>query len=77
MTKKKYHITQKTDGTWQGKLEKSKRASVTARTKALAMKETIALAKDYNYSQVFIHGTNGKIQEERTYGSNDPSKTPG
>jgi len=77
LTKKKYHVTKRTDGKWQGKLENGKRASVISGTKAEAQKATIDLAKNYNYSQVFIHGTDGKIQEERTYGSNDPSSSPG
>lgn len=77
MTKKKYHVTRRDDGTWQGKLEKSDRASTIANTKAEAMKNTIALAKNHGNSQVFIHGQDGKIKEERTYGGNDPSSSPG
>ena len=77
MEKKKYHVTQKDDGTWQGKLEGASRASVVAETKADAMNQTIEMAKKYGYSQVFIHKQNGEFQEERTYGSNDPSKSPG
>ena len=77
MTKKKYHVTQKDDGSWQGKLENGSRASVVANTKAEAMEQTIEMAKNHGNSQVFIHKQDGKIQEERTYGGNDPSSTPG
>lgn len=77
MSKKKYHVTQREDGTWQGKLEKSNRASVVTDTKAEAMKKTIEMAKNHGDSQVFIHKQDGKIQEERTYGGNDPSDSPG
>lgn len=77
MKKKKYHIT-KTENGWQGKLEKAQRASVVGRTKAEVQQETIKLAKTYNNSQVFIHGVNSRIQEERTYPrSADPKKTKG
>ena len=38
---------------------------------------TIEMAKNHGNSQVFIHKQDGKIQEERTYGGNDPSNTPG
>lgn len=75
--KKKYHITQREDGKWQGKLEKGQKASVVSGTKAEAMKKTVEMAKNYNNSQVFVHKQDGKIQEERTYGSNDDPKTPG
>ena len=77
MSKKKYHVTQREDGSWQGKLENGSRASIVADTKTEATQQTIELAKRHGNSQVFIHKQDGKIQEERTYGGNDPSKTPG
>lgn len=77
MSKKKYHVTRRPDGTWQGKLENGERASVVTNTKADAMRRTIDIAKNHGNSQVFIHKTDGRFQEERTYGGNDPSNTPG
>lgn len=77
MSRKKYHVT-RADSGWQGKLENSKRASITGQTKAEVLQSTINLARNNNDSQVFIHGANGRIQEERTYPrSIDPSKTKG
>ena len=69
--RKQYHVTQRDDGTWQGKARGADRASVVAETKAEVVKETTGIAKAQGNSQVFIHGTNGRVQEERTYG-NDP-----
>ena len=77
MGRKKYHVT-KTYAGWQGKLENSQRASVTGPTKADVLHSTIEMAKKNNNSQIFIHGVNGKIQEERTYPrSIDPPQTKG
>jgi hypothetical protein len=77
MTRKKYHVT-KTESGWQGKLEKAERATITGTTKQEVLQKTIEIAKNHNNSQVFIHATNGRIQEERTYPrSIDPRKTKG
>ena len=77
MGRKKYHVT-KTNNGWQGKLEKATRASVVGITKAQVLQKTIEIAKNNNNSQVFIHGANSKIQEERTYPrSIDPRQTKG
>ncbi len=65
MGRKKYHVT-KTDAGWQGKLENGQRASVTCPTKADVLHSTIEMAKSNNNSQIFSHGVDGKIQEERT-----------
>ncbi len=70
--RKRYHVT-KTDDGWQGKLEKSSRASITGKTKEEVQKQTIDLAKRSGNSSVVIHGRDSKIQEERTYPrSSDP-----
>ena len=71
-TRKKYHVTQKPDGSWQGKAQGGKRASVIADTKQDAMRRTIEIAKNKPSSQVIIHKRDGKFQEERTYGGKDP-----
>ena len=69
--RKKYHVTQKPDGTWAGKAQGGQRASTVGNTKAEALKRTIEIAKNKPSSQVIIHKRDGKFQEERTYG-NDP-----
>lgn len=70
-SRKKYHVTQNSDGTWKGKAEGAGRASVVGDTKAETTRKTIEIAKNQQDSQVIIHKKDGKIQEERTYG-NDP-----
>lgn len=70
--KNKYHVTKTEDG-WQGKKEGAVRASVVGNTKKEVLNKTVNIAKNKNYSSVYIHGIDGKIQEERTYPkSKDP-----
>jgi hypothetical protein len=45
-------------------------------TKTIAVSEAVAWAKEVQPSQVFIHGKDGRIQDERTY-QDDPPETPG
>lgn len=71
MAKSKYHVTQREDGSWQGKKEGSDRASTVSDTKQGAIDKTVEIAKNTGDAQVFIHGQDGKIQSERTYGD-DP-----
>lgn len=76
--KNKYHVTRRPDGNWQGKLEGAERASVVSDTKAAAQQATIGMAKNAGNASVYIHGVNGRIQEERTYPrSADPRETKG
>ena len=76
--KNKYHVTRRPDGNWQGKLVGAERASVVLETKAATQQATITMAKNVGNASVYIHGTNGRIQEERTYPrSADPRKTKG
>jgi hypothetical protein len=75
--RKKYHITQKPNGDWQGKAQGGKRASIIASTKQEAMSKTIEIAKNKTSSQVIIHKSDGKFQEERTYGGKDPFPSRG
>jgi hypothetical protein len=70
MSRKTYHITYQ-DGKWKGKLTGAERSSATGPTKEEVVKRTIDIAKKQGTSQVVIHNKQGKIQEERTYGS-DP-----
>ena len=77
MNRKKYHVMPHGDG-WQISFENSERASILANTKEEAVQEAMDLAKNQEPSQLFIHGTDGKIMEERTYPrSSDPVETPG
>ena len=76
--KNRYHVPQKPDGTWQGKLEGAERASTVGETKAEVQQRTIEIAKEKPEAQVIIHKADGRIQEERTYpGSKDPRETKG
>lgn len=45
-------------------------------TKAIAVGAAVTWAKDYKPSQIFIHGRDGRIQDERTY-QDDPFPPPG
>lgn len=74
--RKKYHVTQKPDGSWAGKAQGGERASAVGDTKAEVVKRTIEIAKNKSSSQVIIHKMDGKFQEERTYG-NDPHPPEG
>ncbi|MBS3765348.1 DUF2188 domain-containing protein [Candidatus Bipolaricaulota bacterium] len=75
MGKKPYHVTPHPDGNWQVKAEGAKRASSKHGTKKEAVKTARERARKQS-SQIFIHGKNGRIQEERTYG-NDPHPPDG
>lgn len=70
MSRKSYHVTPHPEGGWQVKSEGSNRASSKHETKNKAVAAGRKLARKKS-SQMFIHGRNGKIQEERTYGK-DP-----
>ncbi|NMC35246.1 MAG: DUF2188 domain-containing protein [Veillonellaceae bacterium] len=69
--KERIHITQRPDGQWQGKREGAERASIVSSTQREANQRAIEIAKNSGKAQVIIHGTDGKIREEHTYGS-DP-----
>lgn len=76
--KNKYHVTRQQDGSWKGKQEGADRASVVRERKSDAQQATIDIAKNKGDASVYIHGRNGRIQEERTYPrSADPNKTKG
>lgn len=67
--KERIHITQRPDGQWQGKREGAERASIVSSTQREAIKRATEIAKNSGEAQVIIHGTDGKIREEHTYGS--------
>ena len=70
-SRKVYDVSQRPDDKWQGKARGGERASVVRETKEQAVKDTTRIAKNQDPSQVVIHKTDGKIQEERTFGK-DP-----
>lgn len=63
------HVTG-TRGDWRVVREGGERASATATTKQTAIERARDLAKPES-GQIIIHGTDGRIQSERSYG-NDP-----
>lgn len=63
------HITG-TRGNWKGQVEGNSRASFTAKTKAEATQKGVEQMKKAE-DQLIVHTTDGKFQEERTYGK-DP-----
>jgi hypothetical protein len=69
--KERIHVTKRPDGQWQGKKEGAERASVVSSTQEEAIQGSVDLAKKNGNAQVLVHGTDGKIRDERTYGS-DP-----
>ncbi len=69
--KARIHITQRPDGQWQGKKEGAERASVVSSTQHQTLTRAAEIAKNGGEVQIIIHGLNGKIRDEHTYGS-DP-----
>jgi len=78
MAKRKvYHVVPDADsGSWKVKAEGGQRASSVHQTKAEAEKAARNLAKNQPLGQVIIHGQDGKIQKEYTYGE-DPHPPKG
>ena len=74
--RKSYHVTKNVGGGWKVKGAGSSRASSTHSTQKAAQKAATKLAKSQAKGQVVIHGRDGKIRTEHTYGS-DPSPPKG
>lgn len=68
--RKVIHVVPRAEG-WAVKRENTAKASEIKPTKEQAVKIATNQAKKAGLGQVVIHGQNGKIQEERTYG-HDP-----
>ena len=68
--RKRIHVVPHSNG-WALKTEGNTRASSTHRTKAEAVQRAREAGRSSENSQVLIHGQNGQIQTEHTYG-NDP-----
>jgi hypothetical protein len=69
------HTTQRADGTWANRREGDVRASGLFDTQQAAIDAARDIAKNQNLEH-FIHGTDGKIRERNSYGS-DPVRTKG
>jgi len=69
--RKVYHITKNSGGGWDVKKEGGQRSSGHFDIKTEAVDKGRDLAKSSGHGQLKIHGQNGKIQTEHTYG-NDP-----
>lgn len=69
--RKTYHVTTNDDGGWNVKAENASRASSSHDKKADAIDRAKELAKAQPLGQVVIHGQDGRIQTEHTYG-HDP-----
>jgi len=74
-----YHVTEKSDGSWQGKATGAQRASTTGETKAEVIKTTREIAHNQPLAQIVVHKSRAhgaEIQTEYTYGA-DPRKYKG
>ncbi|MBI9077336.1 MAG: DUF2188 domain-containing protein [Desulfatibacillum sp.] len=66
-----YHVTKNQGGGWNVKKEDGQRPSGIFSTKKEAVQRGKELVKRATLGQIKIHGQNGKIQTEHTYGK-DP-----
>ena len=71
-----YHVTPAGSGDWKVKEKGAERAVKILEDKADALNLAKDLAKNAELGQVVVHGKDGVIQTEHTYGK-DPEKTPG
>lgn len=67
----RYHVVPRPDGGWQVLKEGTSRFSAQAATKKQALEKARWLALRHAPSQVLVHGRDGRIQDESTYGD-DP-----
>ncbi len=70
-SRKTYHVTPKAGKGWAVTSEGAKRAVTIHDTKQEAVDRSKQLAKKQPLGQVVIHGRDGRIQTEHTYGK-DP-----
>lgn len=68
-TRKVYTVETDPKGGWRGKAKGSTRAVAKGDNKAEVVKRTVEVAKKQPKAQVRIKGRNGRIQEQRTYPS--------
>lgn len=67
---KNQHVTPHPNGGWQVKGAGNSRATIRTETQAEAIAVAREIARNQE-SELFIHGTNGRIRERDSYGS-DP-----
>jgi hypothetical protein len=67
----KIHVTPTGKGDWKVKRENASKAAGVYEDKADALKDAKKSAKSVPLGQVIVHGRDGKIQTEHTYGK-DP-----
>ena len=68
-----YHVARNRAKAWQVRLAGSAGAISTHRTQAVAIDSARVLAKAQTLGQVKVHGVNGRIRTEFTYGA-DPRR---
>jgi len=71
-----FHVTPNEDGKWKVEQEGAGHHGVLYEDKAGAVRDAKELAQRGNLGQVIIHGRDGRIQYENTYG-NDPRNVKG
>ena len=71
MARVKYHVTPTDDGDWKVKRQGADRADSVHEDKSDAVARAKELAKSNPLGQLIVHGRDGKIQTEHTYGE-DP-----
>jgi hypothetical protein len=71
MVRTRYHVTSARRGDWKVKREGAQRADSVHEDKSDAVARARELGRANNPGQVIIHGRDGKIQTEHTYGG-DP-----
>jgi Uncharacterized protein conserved in bacteria (DUF2188) len=76
MCRTKHHVTPTGKGNWKVKREGTSRADSVHEQKSDAVARARALVKSSKPSQMIIHGRDGKIQTEHTYGP-DPCPPEG
>lgn len=74
--RKTYHVTADGDSGWRVQAAGGSRTSSTHDTKSEAVQSAKNLAKSQALGQVVIHGKDGRIQTEHTYGK-DPHPPKG
>lgn len=75
MKRKTYHVTRGTAG-WRVIRADAKRPTNVLRRKVDAVERAKVLAKRFSRGQVKVHGVDGKLQAEYTYGK-DPRRFRG
>ena len=74
--RKIYHVTKDGDQ-WKVKSPSNQRASGRHEKKQQAIEQARDLAKSQDFSQVIVHGLDGRIQNEWTYGKDPyPAQRP-